>query len=212
MMVSGKVMRFPLPCVFLVSLGLLALGACQSTPKPADATAPAKPAATEKVDEAAKPKKKQEAAVEPQKKDDGQQARPTGFRWPWQKKPGKEEAAPKGDKAEAAVAAEELPSGDATPAATEETVEAAKPEKKRKAGLFAGFRWPWQKKRPAGAELEGKTEPPPRDEGPPLPPVPDPGPIAPRAPEPGLAPADGPAPRAPKPDDPLSGIGLHPGT
>ncbi len=272
MMVSGKVMRFPLPCVFLVSLGLLALGACQSTPKPAEATAPAKPAAMEKVDEAAKPEKKQEAAVEPQKKDDGQQARPTGFRWPWQKKPGKEEAAPKddkaeaavaaeelpsgdatpaateetvkaakpekkrkaglfagfrwpwqkkpgreeaapkGDKAEAAVAAEELPSGDATPAATEETVEAAKPEKKRKAGLFAGFRWPWQKKRPAGAELEGKTEPPPRDEGPPLPPVPDPGPIAPRAPEPGLAPADGPAPRAPKPDDPLSGIGLHPGT
>ena len=55
--------------------------------KPAAATAaPAKPVATEKVDEAAKPEKKQGVAVEPQKKDEGQKARPTGFRWPWQKK------------------------------------------------------------------------------------------------------------------------------
>lgn len=140
MMVSGRVIRPTAFRILLVALGMVALGACRSTPKPADAAAPAKPAATEKVDEA------------------------------------------------------------------------AKPEKKPKAGLFAGFRWPWQKKRPAAAELEGKTQPPPRDEGPPPPPVPDSGPIAPRAPEPGLAPADAPAPREPKPDDPLSGIGLHPGT
>ena len=170
MMVSGRVIRPTAFRILLVALGMVALGACRSTPKPADAAAPAKPAATEKVDEAAKPEKKPKAGLF------------AGFRWPWQKKPGKEEAAPKDDKAEAAVAAEDLPSGDATPAATEATVEAAKPEKKPKAGLFAGFRWPWQKKRPAAAELEGKTQPPPRDEGPPPPPVPDSGPIAPRAP------------------------------
>lgn len=212
MMVSGSVIRSTAFRIILVALGMVALGACRSTPKPADAAAPAKPVATEKVDEAAKPEKKQGVAVEPQKKDEGQKARPTGFRWPWQKKPGKEDAAPKGDKAGAAAAEEELPSGYATPAATEETVEAAKPEKKRKAGLFAGFRWPWQKKRPAAAEPEGKTEPPLRDEGLPLSPVPDPGQIAPRVPEPGLAPVDAPAPREPRPDDPLSGIGLYPGT
>jgi len=195
-MVSGMVVRLPPPSVILLSLGLVALGACQSTPGPADATAPAKPAAAEKVDEAAKPGKKQEVVVEPEKKEE--KARATGFRWPWQKKPGKEGAAPEGDKV-------------AKPEEKQEAaVEPQNKEEGKKAGA-TGFRWPWQKKKPAVAEPEVKPDQP-RDEGPPPTPAPDPGQIAPRAPEPGLVPVDSPAPREPKPDDPLSGIGLHPGT
>ena len=114
------------------------------------------------------------------------------LRWPWEKDDPREPT-PSGMTAE--TPAEKASSAKAEPVPEEQA---------------SGWRWPWQKK--PGAE-EAEPGPAPEPTGvPPPPPSPGPEAIRPRVPEPGLAPTNVPAPRNEKERDPLSGVGLHPGS
>ena len=189
--------------LILPAAGALALAACQLAPTKTGAAS-----ATPK--DGAKTDKKAEDATASA----GGWFSHGALRWPWEKDHSADEAESK-DKVEKppagkeepakAEADEPLPGGGKGP---DQAIEAeAKPKKK---GWFSGWHWPWQKK-PA-VEEETPAPLPEPVEVPPSRPAPSPEGIQPRVPEPGLAPSNTPTPRNQKEKDPLSGIGLHPGS
>ena len=128
----------------------------------------------------------------------------SGWHWPWQKK---DQTAP------VAKDTPKVEHEDPLPAKTQNSDQlpegAPKPKKK---GWFAGWHWPWQKKK-LDEEAENPEPAPHPVDALPTRPVPVPEAIQPRMPEPGLAPSEPKTPRGDtKERDPLSGIGLHPGS
>lgn len=233
---------FPMPLSrFLPILPLaavFALSACQSTPdKPAPASASPDGGAKSRAEKADEPEAKhgffsdgaikwpwqkdksaspdEKAADKPKISDKKAATAPekaaepepkSGWHWPWQKK---DKAAPAEKESSKVESEEPLPASNQNPGPVAD--EAAKPKKK---GWFAGWHWPWQKKQ-ADDEAENPEPAPPPVDALPTRPVPLPEAIQPRVPEPGLAPSNTPPPRGnnnTKERDPLSGVGLHPGS